>query len=101
VGNMRRGRKAGAYRGAPSYHSRRGRSCCPDPSQKTKRVKFIGTRIVGGEPTNRKKIVRSYEKDVKNGSGRIEAPIEGTDGVEPFPTTIEEGWEEWVPGGGG
>jgi hypothetical protein len=30
-----------------------------------------------------------------NGPGRTEAPTEVTDRLEPFPTTIEEGWEEW------
>jgi hypothetical protein len=39
-----------------------------DPSQKTRRVKLNGTRIVGGEPTDRKKIVgdmRGYENVIE------------------------------------
>jgi hypothetical protein len=39
-----------------------------DPSQKTSKVKLNGTRIVGGEPTDRKKIVsdvRGYENVIE------------------------------------
>jgi hypothetical protein len=45
-----------------------------DPSQKTRGVKLNGTKVVGGEPTNRKKIVsyvRGYENVVE-----IERPRE-------------------------
>jgi hypothetical protein len=49
--------KAGACRVAPRCHSEREGSWWPNPSQKTRGVKLNGTRIVGGEPTNREKIM--------------------------------------------
>jgi hypothetical protein len=66
--------KARACREASSCHSGRGGSRWPDPSQKTRGVKLNGTRVVDGEPTNRKKTMSDmwgYENVVE-----IERPRE-------------------------
>ena len=66
--------------------------------RKTRRVKLNGTVIVGSEPTNRNEIVSDVrgEKNVveMERSGENEAPTEVIGRVEPFPATIEVGWEE-------
>jgi hypothetical protein len=55
-------------RGARCCHIGREGSWWLDPSQKTRRVKLNGTRIVDGEPTDRKEIVgdmRGYENVIE------------------------------------
>jgi hypothetical protein len=54
---MRRWRKAKVCRGARSYHTRRGGPGSQILHRETKSVKFNGRRIVGGELTDRKKVV--------------------------------------------
>jgi hypothetical protein len=74
----RRWKNAETCRAASSCHSGREGSWWPDPSQKkTRGVKLDGTRVVGGEPTNKEKImsnVRSYENVVE-----VERPRENRD----------------------
>jgi hypothetical protein len=50
-------KRTGACRGARRCHSGRVGSWWPNLSQKIRGVKLNGTRIVGGEPTDRKEIV--------------------------------------------
>jgi hypothetical protein len=66
--------------------------------RKTRGVKLNGTGVVSGETMDRKKIVSdvgSYENIIE-----VKRPREnrgtywGDWRVEPFPTTIEDGWEE-------
>jgi hypothetical protein len=66
--------KARACREASSCQARGGGSRWADPSQKTRGVKLNGTRVVDGEPTNRKKTMSDmwgYENVVE-----IERPRE-------------------------
>jgi hypothetical protein len=74
---MRRCWKVRACRVASRYHSRRGGPGGQILHKKPRGVKLNGTRIVGGEPTNRKKImcdVWGYENVVE-----IKRPTENRD----------------------